>query len=126
MFRTWSALGFGGGGDPLPADAMASFLGQELHAEGIFALNAGYVYSSLILTAAVAYICERKFHVAALWAIAGSALSALGFMHAFEFGEAGYTEVLEPAWEWCAGYLVFAGILFVAPWVTRDQEDQVI
>ena len=119
MMSTWGALGFGGGGDPLPEDAIAKFHGNDLFAEGIFALNSGYIYTSLILTAVVVYICERRFYVACGWALAGAVLSLLGFMHGFKFDPGGYTEVLGPAWKWFAGYLVLAGILALTPLITK-------
>ncbi len=122
MFKTWSALGYGAGGTPLPEGIMDRFVGEELFAEGIFALNAGYIYCSLILTAVVAAICDRKFHVAAVWALVGAALSALGFMHGYAFGPGGYTELLQPAWKWVWGYAILALVLAVTPLVTQQEE----
>lgn len=121
MFKTWSALGFGGGRAPLPSDIMEKFEAEELFADGIFALNAGYVYTSLVLTAVVVSICERRFRTGSLWAVVGAALSAMGFMHGFSFGAGGYVELLHPAWKWVWGYLILALVLFVMPLITRPE-----
>ncbi len=123
MFKTWTALGFGPGQTPMPEGILDRFAAEELFVEGIFALNAGYIYSSLILTAIVVAICERRFRAGALWAVAGAALSTLGFMHGFEFDATGYTEVLRPAWTWTAGYVILALILLLTPVITTPQSE---
>ncbi|MGE9290354.1 MAG: NCS2 family permease [Puniceicoccales bacterium] len=123
MQRTWGSLGFGAGGASLPADYTA-FDQQGLYAGGIFALNAGYLYTCMILSAMVCCIIDGRFRTGAIWALAGVALAGVGFIHSFQFSSAGYRETLFQSPEWAIYYLIAAGFLFVAPLVFRPEDER--
>lgn len=116
---TWRALGYFPGGKELPPDT-TPFVASGLYMDGIFTLNAGYIYTCVVLTAIVVGIIENRFRVAALWALIGAGLSAIGFIHAFSYGADGYRDILAPRWDWVLYYTIAAAILVVAPFLTRE------
>jgi len=63
--------------------------GTDLYIKGIVALSQGFILTSMVLSAAVVYMIERKFLRAAAWMFAGSALSATGLIHAYTLTPAG-------------------------------------
>ena len=89
---------------------------------GGFALEQGFIFTSMILAAATVEIIERRFSRAGLWMLAGAGLSATGIMHGYQFTHADAALALEPAWPWAAAYALVAALLFVARWVTEDDD----
>jgi AGZA family xanthine/uracil permease-like MFS transporter len=106
------------GGAPFSPALIPAFLASDTWIHGAFALEQGFILTAMILSAATVAILERRFRIAALWALAAAALSALGLMHSYTWTPADTVVSLTPAWPWAIGYLVMAGIFFVAPWVT--------
>jgi adenine/guanine/hypoxanthine permease len=119
------ALQVGGqlGGPALSPEMVPLFNGLDNWIDGGFAVNEGFIFTSMILAAATVAVIERQFIRAGLWCFAAAALSALGFMHSYRF-EKGDTvlALLHPAWEWTIGYAIM-GLAFVgAKWLTRPSE----
>lgn len=94
---------------------------SDLDLRGLFALDQGFIASAMILSAATVAIIERQFMRAAVWCTAASLLSAIGFMHRFEWQNMQAVNVIEWGWTpWATGYAAMAACLFVAPWVTEE------
>ena len=72
---------------------------------GMALLGGGAVLAGLILGAIAAFIIDRKFEWAALFASAGAVLSFFGFIHATSLGVGSSISV-------AVGYLLVAGICF--------------
>jgi AGZA family xanthine/uracil permease-like MFS transporter len=119
MQRTWSALGFGSVGESLPVD-VSTYAAQGLYASGIFALNAGYLYTCMVLSAIVCCIVDHQFKRASLWALAGAGLAGVGFIHSYTYSSSGYRETLGDSPEWAIYYLVAAGLLWITPVIFRE------
>ncbi|MFP4281068.1 MAG: NCS2 family permease [Opitutales bacterium] len=107
--------------DPGLIDALQAQMG--FFADGVFALEQGYVYTSMILAAATVAIIERHFRTAALWFLVGAVLAAIGFVHSYTVGFADVTGSLVPGWKWVVGYLVMAAIFVAAPLFTEQTEE---
>ena len=96
---------------------------RSFYSDGAFALEQGWVYTSIVLSAATVCIIERQFRRASAWFLAGAILSAIGFIHTYQFIE---TDVIGKIgfslskWTW--GYLAMALILFITPWITEHEE----
>ena len=104
------------------ADAFVDL--RQFYVDGAFALEQGWVYTSIVLSAATICIIERKFRHASCWFLIGAVLSAIGFMHTYEFmptDVVGSLTLSLPKWTW--GYLVLAAIMFMAPWITLPKDD---
>ena len=97
---------------------------RNFYADGAFALEQGWVYTSIVLSAATVCIIERKFRGAAAWFLTGAVLSSIGFVHTYLFvptdviGKIGFTI---SKWTW--GYLIMALVLFTTPWFTEETDE---
>jgi AGZA family xanthine/uracil permease-like MFS transporter len=97
----------------------APLFGSDLYLSGLIALNQGFLLSSMVLPAMLAFVLDRAFLKAAVWALAGSVLSWFGLMHAYALGPAG----VENKFGWAAapgfagaylgGALILAGMHFL-------------
>ena len=72
---------------------------------GMALLGGGAVLAGLILGAIAAFIIDRKFEWAALFAGAGAVLSFFGFIHGTALGIGSSTPV-------AVGYLIIAGVCY--------------
>ena len=83
---------------------------------GMALLGGGAVLAGLILGAVAAFIIDRKFEWAALFAAAGAVLAFFGFIHGISLGVGNSTPV-------AIGYLIVAGVCFV---LSRQNYSEVI
>jgi AGZA family xanthine/uracil permease-like MFS transporter len=85
-----------------------------LHINGIIPLQQGFMLSSIIYAAVVAFVIDLQFTRAACWLLAAAVLSALGLIHAYTLSAAGVENKLGwmAAPEFFAVYLVAAVILW--------------
>jgi AGZA family xanthine/uracil permease-like MFS transporter len=104
------------------ADLVPAFLQSDTWIHGAFALEQGFIFSSMILAAMAVAVIERRFRLAAFWAAVGAAFSALGLMHSYRWTPSDTVFALHPAWPWAAGYAAMAVVFFLAPWLTVEME----
>jgi AGZA family xanthine/uracil permease-like MFS transporter len=110
------------GGPPFSPALVDAFRASDTWIDGAFALEQGFIFTAMILSAATVHIIERRFRAAAAWCGAAALLSALGLMHAYRW-TAGDTAIeLRPAWEWVLGYAAMSAVLLAVPWVARPHE----
>ena len=114
------AAGLGApGGPPFSPALVARFLEGDTWIEGAFALEQGFIFTSLVLAAATVAILERRFARAGAWFLGGAALSALGLVHAYQYTASDTAMRLSPAWPHALGYAAMAALCFLAPVVTE-------
>jgi adenine/guanine/hypoxanthine permease len=117
------AAGIGGPDAPPLTPAIAErFAASDTWIEGAFALEQGFIFTSMILAAATVAIIERKFVTAAAWCTAAAALSAAGLMHGFRYTPADTVVAMVPAWPWAIGYGAMAALLLAAGWITEPDD----
>jgi adenine/guanine/hypoxanthine permease len=93
-------------------------MGDALAMRGLMALGQGSLLTSMVWSAALALIVQRRFAGAAAWMAAASALSAAGIIHAFRLspngaeGRIGWWVAPEFAIPYAAG----AAFLLVCEW----------
>lgn len=87
-----------------------------LHLTGIIQLQQGFMLTSIIYAAVVAFVIDREFKRAAAWLLAAAGLSALGIIHAHELTATGVENKLGwmAAPEFFAAYLAAAAIMWIA------------
>jgi len=103
---------------PFSAELLPVFARADVWIEGAFALEQGFIFTAMILSAATVCIIERKTFKAAGWCLLGAGLSMTGLMHAYVWTPADTALTLEPAWPWVWGYLAMALCFALAPIVT--------
>lgn len=117
--RALMAAGYGAPGQPFTDQLIGAF--QQTSGtwmEGGYALDQGFIFTSMILAAVTVAVIERRFFRAASWCLVAAFLSAVGLMHSFQFVPGGTAIRIAPAWPWVYGYLVMGGCFFLARWLT--------
>jgi AGZA family xanthine/uracil permease-like MFS transporter len=113
------AAGMGAPGPPFTSELVDKFKVSDIYMAGGFALEQGFIFTSIIWASATVSIIEKTFRKAALWMLAGAALSALGLMHGYQYTPGDVVVKLGFAPKWVWGYLAAAAVLFLAPYVTE-------
>lgn len=112
------------GGPPFSPALVDAFRASDTWIDGAFALEQGFIFTAMILAAVTASIIDRRFVVAARWALLAAALSAVGLVHAYRYTPGDTAMLLAPAWPWVLGYLAMAALLAasrrLAPTSTDD------
>ncbi|MBN2573007.1 MAG: NCS2 family permease [Deltaproteobacteria bacterium] len=109
------AGGLGGSGPPF-SEALFPVLGQaDVAAHGAFALEQGFLLTSMVWAAITVEIVERRFGRASLWAAGGSLLSLVGLAHSYAFVPADTVQdlALGKAWQFALAYALLAGFLLL-------------
>jgi AGZA family xanthine/uracil permease-like MFS transporter len=111
------------GGEPFSPALIDSFrMTSDTWIHGAFALEQGFIFTSMILAAATVHIIQREFRLAAMWCVIASGLSAVGFIHSYAWTFGDTVLSLEPALPWAAGYGLMASLLLLAPYITEPGE----
>jgi AGZA family xanthine/uracil permease-like MFS transporter len=67
----------------------APAFGSDLPIHGVVALSQGFLPASMVLSAVVVFAIEKRFLLAAAWALAAAVLSMVGLIHAYDLTPAG-------------------------------------
>jgi len=117
------AAGYGSPEGPVFSPALIEgFARSDTWIHGGFALEQGFIFSSMILAAVTVGVIERRFTVAAGWCGVAAGLSMVGLMHGYGFSGGDTVMRLEPAWPWVVGYSAMALVFLGARWVTVPDE----
>ena len=111
--QTLSAAGIAVHDSGLAASVLkdpSAFLQAGLPLEGLVALSQGFMLTCVIWAAMSAHLIDRQFQRAAVWAMIGSVMAFLGFIHAGSVTPAGgmYDIGLATGWRWAVGYALCA------------------
>ncbi|CAN5913617.1 permease [soil metagenome] len=93
----------------------ADKFGSNLYIHGVIALSQGFILTSIIYAAALAFVIDHKFKQAAGWMFAASILSAIGFIHAYHLtpnGVENHFAWFTAAPDFAVVYLVAGALLF--------------
>ncbi len=110
------------GGLPFSQGLIARFHMSDTWIDGGFALEQGFLFTSMILAASTVAVIERDFLKAALWCGIAAILSATGLMHAYQWTPGDTALLLEPAWPWVFGYTLMGLCFAAAKWITVPVE----
>ena len=114
------AAGLGGAAGGFSQSLIAEFQKSDTWIEGAFAIEQGFLFTAMILSAAVVAVIERRWFVAAAWCGAAALLSAIGLMHAYQWTFGDTALRLAPAWPFVIGYSFMALLFFIAQWTTEE------
>ena len=110
------------GGPDFTEALVPAFQARDVWLDGLAAMEQGFIFTAMLISATVVAIIERRFTLAAAWCAVAAALSALGLMHSYQWTGADVIISLTPAWEWAAGYAVMAAVLLAGRWLTEPTQ----
>jgi len=113
------AAGVGGPAGPFSAALVGEFLKTDTWIHGALALEQGFLFTSMLLSAAVVAVIERKWFVAAAWCAVAALLSATGLMHSYQWTQDDTVLKLSPAWPFAIGYATMSLLFLSAKWTTE-------
>jgi AGZA family xanthine/uracil permease-like MFS transporter len=119
------AAGLGSAERPFSDAVLGEFLKSDTWMHGAFSLEQGFLFTSMLLSAAVVCIIERRWTAAAAWCAIAALLSSTGLMHSYQWLQDDTALKLAPAWPFAIGYAVMAVIFFSARWTTEEGEDHI-
>lgn len=114
--------GLGSAEKPFTEGLYAAFRATDTFIEGAFALERGFIFTSMLLAASTVCVIERRFVQAGLWCLLGSALSLTGLLHSYAMGTADTVVSLTPAWPFVWAYGAMAIVFLSAKYVTQPTE----
>jgi AGZA family xanthine/uracil permease-like MFS transporter len=114
------AAGLGASDRPFTDAVVGEFLKGDTWIQGAFSLEQGFLFTSMLLSAAVVGVIERRWTWAAGWCFAMALLSAAGLMHSYQWTPGDTVLRLAPAWPFAIGYTVMALTFLTAPWTTEE------
>jgi AGZA family xanthine/uracil permease-like MFS transporter len=116
------AAGMGTDARPFTDALIPEFLKNDVWIHGVFSLEQGFLFTSMLMSAAVVGVIERKWRAAASWCAAAAVISATGLMHSYQWTPADTVLKLSPAWPFAAAYAVMALLFLAAPWITQPYD----
>jgi adenine/guanine/hypoxanthine permease len=114
------AAGLGGSAGSFDESLIGEFQKSDTWIHGAFAIEQGFLFTAMILSAAVVGVIRRRWAVAAAWCACAAVLSACGLMHSYQWTPADTALRLAPAWPYVTGYTGMAVIFFSAKWTTEE------
>ena len=118
------AAGVGAGEGPaFSPELIDAFARSDTWIHGAFALEQGFIFTSMILAAVTVAIIERDFVRAAIWCMVAGALCMLGLMHAYAFTPGDTVLDPSPAWPWAIGYCAMGLLFLLARHTTVPSDD---
>ena len=121
------AAGLGTAEAPFDPSLVEAFARSDTWIEGAFALEQGFIFSSMILTSVVVFVIDRRFVTAAAWCLVGALLSCVGLLHSHAWTASDTVIDVRLAWPWAdpwaIGYLGMAALLGAARWITVPRDD---
>jgi AGZA family xanthine/uracil permease-like MFS transporter len=113
------AAGLGGPAGPFSAALVGEFLKTDTWIHGAFSLEQGFLFTSMLLSAAVVGVIERKWLVAAAWCAVAALLSSTGLIHSYQWTLDDTALKLSPAWPYAIGYAAMSLLFLTAKWTTE-------
>jgi len=116
------AAGMGTALRPFSEALIGEFQKSDTWIHGVFSLEQGFLFTSMLLSAATVGIIERKWTAAAAWCALAAVISATGLMHSYQWTDADTVLRLTPAWPFAIAYAVMAIMFFAAQWITEPAD----
>jgi AGZA family xanthine/uracil permease-like MFS transporter len=105
---------------PFSEALVGEFRKSDTWIHGAFSLEQGFLFTSMLLSAAVVGVIERKWVTAAAWCAVAALLSVAGLMHSYQWTLDDTALKLSPAWPFAIGYGAMSILFFTAQWTTEE------
>lgn len=117
------AAGMGTPDRPFSADLIPAFLQSDTWIHGVFSLEQGFLFTSMLLSAATVAVIQRAWTAAGVWCALAAGLSATGIMHSYRWTMSDTVMSLSPAWPFVIAYGATALLFWSARWITEPTPD---
>lgn len=89
-------------------------LSLQIPIAGLIALERGFIFTSMILSAMTVCLIEKHYRAAAVWALVAAAISASGLMHGYTIANGAILNAYGPSYTWpfVLGYAGIAVVFF--------------
>ncbi|MEC7235831.1 MAG: hypothetical protein VXV86_04035 [Verrucomicrobiota bacterium] len=122
--RVLGSVGYGTESKPYSSEVFTLMTEKgNLFAQGVFALEQGWLYCSIIFTSLMVAIIDKRFTALMAWLAASAAMAAAGIIHSFIIFDQDITTKLGPAWQWVYGYLVALALLAIVRFCLVKRSD---
>jgi adenine/guanine/hypoxanthine permease len=105
---------------PFSEALIGEFRKSDTWIHGAFSLEQGFLFTSILLSAAVVGVIDRKWVTAAAWCAVAALLSVVGLMHSYQWTLDDTVLKLSPAWPFAIGYGAMSILFFTAKWTTEE------
>jgi hypothetical protein len=101
-------------------------LSLQLPIAGLLALERGFIFTSMILSAMTVCLIETRYRTAALWALVAAAISATGLMHGYQIMQGAVVNAYGPTYTWpfVLGYLGMALVFMLLAAKNDDSRER--
>ena len=123
MLRSLTGAGMGVDGEPLSETFFAGLTANNIYATGVFALDKGWMLTSLLVTAFAVACIDGRTRVAMIWLAGGAALALTGISHHFEILNNDVVSRLGPAWNWFWAYALALASLAGVHYLLRQPRE---
>src|SRR5215470_14229197 len=117
------AAGMGTAARPFTDALVGEFLKSDTWIQGVFSLEQGFLFTSMLLSAATVGIIERRWNAAAAWTALAAVISATGLMHSYQWTTDDTVLRLTPAWSFALSYAIMAALFYAANWITEPADE---
>ena len=114
------AAGLGGPAGPFTEALVGEFQKTDTWIHGAFSLEQGFLFTSMLLSAAIVSVIERRWSAAASWCAVAALLSTAGLMHSYQWTFGDTALKLSPAWPFAIGYAVMSLLFLSARWIVEE------
>ena len=107
-------------------EAVLPEFGDKLYVEGLIPLAQGFIFTSILYGAAVAFAASRRFAATGAVLLVATALSYFGVIHGYQFDDHGFPQAalgIGLGWKPAAGYLAVALCMLLAHFTAQPIED---
>jgi adenine/guanine/hypoxanthine permease len=114
------AAGLGGPAGGFSESLIGEFQKSDTWIHGAFAIEQGFLFTAMLMSAAVVGVIRRQWTTAAAWCACAAILSACGLMHSYQWTFGDTAIRLSPAWPYVIGYSGMALLFYTARWTTEE------
>jgi AGZA family xanthine/uracil permease-like MFS transporter len=116
------AGGLGTSNHPFTPALVEVLRGADVHAHGAFALEQGFLLTSMLWAALTVEVIERRFVRAAFWSWGGAVLSLVGLIHTYGYRQSDTVQELVAgrAWDFALAYGLL-GCLLLCGRLAREE-----
>jgi AGZA family xanthine/uracil permease-like MFS transporter len=114
------AAGLGGPAGGFSESLVGEFQKSDTWIHGAFAIEQGFLFTAMLMSAAVVGVIRRRWSEAAAWCACAAVLSACGLMHSYQWTFGDTAIRLAPAWPYVIGYSGMAALFYTAQWTTEE------